>query len=106
MSSANVVLLEAIHDCTTGQEIDVADQRGFTSASIRVHPRRKEVLREKFCSVFGEIRKDDRGSGAADGSERLNQDALAIDPVVAGGGHDHGVLARDLISRERRVETL
>ena len=56
--------------------------------------------------VLGEIGDHHIGAGAPDPDEGLPHDALLVDPSVGGGRLDHGVLAGDLVCRERKVEAV
>src|SRR5258706_7938337 len=49
--------------------------------------------------LLGEIGHDDVRPGAADGDERLQENAVEIDPAVPGGGREHRVLPRHIVGR-------
>src|SRR5690242_15290512 len=59
---------------------------------------------EEAGGVFGVVSEDDVGAGAADRGERFHHHAITVNPVVAGGGFDHGVFAGDLVGGQGHIE--
>src|SRR6267143_4724941 len=56
---------------------------------------------EEARRLLGEIGDDQVGPRAADGAERLQHDAIAVDPAVLRGGRQHGVLAGHVVGGDR-----
>src|SRR5580658_1337490 len=61
--------------------------------------------RQQPGGFFGVVGEDDAGAGAVDALQGFHHDAVAVDPVVLGGGFDHRVFAGDLIGGQRQIET-
>src|SRR5579864_382298 len=60
---------------------------------------------EPAGGVLGVVGEDDVGSGALDGGEDFEGDALFVDPAIAGGGFYHGEFAADVIGPDGDVES-
>jgi phosphoenolpyruvate carboxykinase (diphosphate) len=92
-----------------GRGVDDPDvRRMFTREYLMASDWYCERLRAKQQAGggFGEIGENDAGARARDGGERLHHGAIVIQPAVARGGHDHGILSAHLIGRDRHVEAL
>src|SRR5215831_8205073 len=62
--------------------------------------RRRSGPANEILRVVGQ---DHVGAGAADGGERLLDDALLVHPAAGGRGLDHRVFAGDVVGGERSV---
>ncbi len=74
------------------------------AALARCRRRTQRVSGEQPGGLGGPVGEHDVGAGAADRGERLEDRRLAVDPAVGGGGLDHGVLAGDVVRRDRDVD--
>src|SRR6267378_2606613 len=52
------------------------------------------------------IGQDNAGSGAADADQGFHHHAFPVNPLIPGGGFDHGELTRDLIGSQWQVESV
>ena len=59
---------------------------------------------EQRGGLGGPVGEDDVGAGPSDAGERLQDRRLPVDPAAGGGGLDHGVLAGDVVGRDRHVD--
>jgi hypothetical protein len=61
---------------------------------------RRQAPTEPVRDLARVVGQDGRGAGAAEGQQRLEHGAVAVDPAVRGGRFDHRVLARDLVGAD------
>src|SRR5690349_18153750 len=66
--------------------------------------RAAELLLESAGGVLGVVADDLVGAGALDRREQFEGHAALINPAVASGGAHHGVLAADVVGRDRHIE--
>src|SRR6185503_7202838 len=59
---------------------------------------------EPASDVFGVVGEDDVGAGAGDAGDEFEDGAFFVEPVVGGGGFDHGVFAADVVGADGDVE--
>src|SRR5450432_669616 len=62
----------------------------------------RKPLRRTFCK----IRQNAIGTGALDAHQCFQCDCALVEPAVARGGHDHGVLAADLVDQGRHSKPI
>ena len=61
---------------------------------------------QQASRLAGVVGQDDVRAGALDRGQHLQNRALAVDPALLGRGHEHGVLAADVVGRQRDAEGL
>src|SRR5262245_2860149 len=64
------------------------------------------IALEPARDVPGEVRDDDVGTGASDGSERLHHRALLLEPAELRGGLEHRILPRHRVGGQGHAELL
>src|SRR5207302_4824771 len=86
-----------------------------TSRRELVHPMVQLIRRalpassaavEEVYGFGGPVGEDGVGTGPADGGQRLQDRAVAVDPAVRRGSFHHRVLAGDVVRRDRDVHVV
>ena len=68
--------------------------------SIGLHSQRSTGAKQSSC-FLGMIGEDDVGPRATHRRQRLQHDAVVVDPPLLGSGLEHRVFARDVVRRNR-----
>ena len=77
-----------------------------TEETVGVGHGRAQPEREPLCGAAREIGEDPVGARAAHREQRLEHHLPLVEPAVAGGGHQHRVLATHLVDEGRHAEAV